>query len=227
MRRAGGEFRPRRARPHGADLGAHPQAQSAHDRRLGEGIRPGPIRGLQGLRERRAMRRRRGFDNRLPRGAAARYRRADRRLRHRVASRARHRQRAVSARPHRPRPEGAVRHAGRRAQSCAREIARPAAPQARAAHRIQPIRRRRSVRRRDAARRQRFRRRPAGLDRQVQRLGDRSRRLHLLHHPGAGVGRDLRSHRQAGMEDRSGLRHAAGAAAAAASTSSTRSSNGP
>ena len=86
---------------------------------------------------------------------------------------------------------------------------------ARPAHRIQPVRRRRSVRQGDAARRQRFRRRPAGLDPQMQRLGDRSRRLHLLHHAGAGVDRDLRSHRQAGMEDRSGLRDAAGAAAAA------------
>ncbi len=78
-----------------------------------------------------------------------------------------------------------------------------------------------------AARRQRFRRRPARLDPQVQGLRDRSRRLHLFHHPGAGMGRDLRRHRQAGMEDRSGLRHAQCAAAAAASTSSPPSSNGP
>ena len=49
VRRAGGEFRARRARPHGADLGAYPQAQSAHDRRLGEGLRPRSLRGLQGL----------------------------------------------------------------------------------------------------------------------------------------------------------------------------------
>ena len=40
LRRAGGEFRARRARPHGPDLGAHPQAQSAHGRRFGEGLRP-------------------------------------------------------------------------------------------------------------------------------------------------------------------------------------------
>ena len=39
-----------------------------------------------------------------------------------------------------------------------------------------------------AARRQRFRRRPARLDPQVQGLGDRPERLHLFHHPGAGVG---------------------------------------
>ena len=54
-----------------------------------------------------------------------------------------------------------------------------------------------------------------GLDSQVQGLGARSRRLHLLHHAGAGVARDLRPDRQAGVEDRGRLRHAAGAAAAA------------
>ncbi len=108
-----------------------------------------------------------------------------------------------------------VRHAGRRAQPRARQAARPAAPRARPAHRIQPVRRGHSVRQGGAARRQRFRRRPARLDPEVQGLGDRSRRLHLFHHPGAGVGGDLRPDRQAGLEDRSGLRHAAGAAAAA------------
>ena len=51
MRRAGGEFRARRARPHGADLRAHPQAQSAHDRRLGEGISaPVPTRTARSTR---------------------------------------------------------------------------------------------------------------------------------------------------------------------------------
>ena len=47
----------------------------------------------------------------------------------------------------------------------------------------------RQVRRRGAARRQRLGRRPAGLDPEVQGLGDRPERLHLLHHAGAGVGR--------------------------------------
>ena len=108
-----------------------------------------------------------------------------------------------------------------------RQAARPAAPQARAAQGIQPVRRGRSVRRSGAALRQRFGRRPARLDPQVQGLGDRSRRLHLFHHPGAGVGEDLRPDRQAGVEDRSGLRHAAGAAAAAQARSSPRSRNGP
>ena len=63
MRRAGGEFRARRAGPHGAYLGPHPQTQSADDRRVGEGLRPRALRRLQGLRECRAMRRRLGIDH--------------------------------------------------------------------------------------------------------------------------------------------------------------------
>ena len=40
----------------------------------------------------------------------------------------------------------------------------------------------------------------------------RSERLHLLHHPGAGVGEDLRRDRRADLEDRCELRQAAGPA---------------
>ena len=69
-----------------------------------------------------------GVHDRVPRRSAAGHRRADRRFRHRPASRARHRARALSAHPHRPRPARAVRHAGRRAQSRARQAARSAAP---------------------------------------------------------------------------------------------------
>ena len=50
-----------------------------------------------------------------------------------------------------------LRHAGRRTQPGARQDARPAAPEARAAHRIQPARRGHPVRRGRAARRQRLR----------------------------------------------------------------------
>ncbi len=45
-----------------------------------KGFGPGPVRGLQGLRERRPVRRRLGLDDRLRRRPAARHRRADRRL---------------------------------------------------------------------------------------------------------------------------------------------------
>ena len=55
-----------------------------------KGLRSRPLRGLQGLRERRAVRRRLRFDHRLPRRAAAGDRCADRRFRHRPASRLRH-----------------------------------------------------------------------------------------------------------------------------------------
>ena len=55
--------------------------------------------------------------------------------------------------------------------------------------RIPPVWRRHPVRQSGAALRQRFRRRPARLDPEMQRLGDRPRRLHLFHHPGAGLGR--------------------------------------
>ena len=99
LRRAGGEFRPRRARPHGFPLGKDPQHQPEDDRGVDQGFRPRSLRRLQGLRERRAMHRRLGFDHRLPRRAAARDRRADRRQRHRLASGARHRHRALPAHP--------------------------------------------------------------------------------------------------------------------------------
>ena len=215
LRRAGGELRARHARSHGVHVGARPPAEPAHDHGVGQGLRPGAVRRVQGLRERRAMRRRRGVDHRVPRGSAARHRRADRRFRHRSPSRARHRRRAVSAQPDRARPARALRDAGRRAQPGARQAARPAAPAARPARGIQPVRRRRAVRQVGAARGQRLGRRTTGMDSEVQGLGNGSRRLHLFHHPGAGVGRDLRSDRQAGMEDRSQLRHAARAPAAA------------
>ena len=129
LRRAGRELRARRARPHGADLGVHPQDQPAHDRRVGEGLRPRPLRGLQGLRERRAMRRRLGLDHRLPRRPAARHRRADRRQRHRPASRAAASSAALYQRNRTGRGQKrALRDAGRRAQPRARQAARPAAP---------------------------------------------------------------------------------------------------
>ena len=75
--------------------------------------------------------------------------------------------------------------------------------------RVPAVPARRSLHRRGAARRQRRRRRPAGLGPQVQGLGDRPQRLHLLHHPGPRLGADLRRARQARVEDRPGLHDAA------------------
>ena len=187
LRRDGGELRARRARPHGLHLGAHPGAEPAHDPRVGEGLRSRALRGLQGLRERRAMRRRFGFHDRLRRRPAVGHRRPDRRFRHRTASRPRHRLGALSAPHDRPRTEGAGRDAGRRAEPLPREAARPAASRARAAHRISAVSKR-GVRRCGAAGRQCLGWRAARLDPEMQRLGDRSQRLYLLHRAGAGLG---------------------------------------
>ena len=53
-----------------------------------------------------------------------------------------------------------------------------------------------------------------GLDPEVQGLGDRSQRVHLLHHAGAGVEGHLQGDRPRGMADRPALRDAQGAPAA-------------
>ena len=54
---------------------------------------------------------------------------------------------------------------------------------------------------------QRIGRGTARLHRQVQRLGDRSERLPVLHCPGAGVEGDLQRHRQGRLDHQPGLRH--------------------
>ena len=69
-----------------------------------------------------------------------------------------------------------------------------------------------TVRRRGSARRQRVGRRPARLDPEVQGLGDRSERVHLLHHAGAGLEGHLQGDRPRGVADRSALRDAEGRA---------------
>ena len=83
---------------------------------------------------------------------AAGDRRADRRFRHRPAPGAGHRQRALPAQAHRPRPARAGGHAGRRAEPLPRQAARPAAPRARTAEGIHAssARASRSARRRRA-----------------------------------------------------------------------------
>ena len=49
LRRRRREFRPRRARPAGLHLGALPGTEPADHLRLDQGVRPGPVRRLQGL----------------------------------------------------------------------------------------------------------------------------------------------------------------------------------
>ena len=125
--RPGGELRPGCRRPVRLPLGQAGRAQPAADLRLHQGVRPRPLRRLQGLRGHRAGHGRRDEHHRLRGRPADRDRRADRRLRHRHPPGGRHPRRAVPADLHRPRPARPGRHAGRRAQPVPREAARPAA----------------------------------------------------------------------------------------------------
>ena len=79
--------------------------------------------------------------------------------------------------------------AGRRAQPVPREAARPAAARPHEGDGGVPAVSERQVRRCRSARRQCVRRRTARVDPEVQGLGDRSQRVHLLHHAGARCGR--------------------------------------
>ena len=117
--------------------------------------------------------------------------------RHGTAPRARHRRRALPAQHDRPRAAGAGRDAGRRPQSLPRQAARPAAARAHRRDGGVSAVSERQVRRGRAALRQCVGRRPAGLDPEVQGLGDRPQRVHLLHHAGAGVEGHLRGDRRA------------------------------
>ena len=120
-----------------------------------------------------------------------------------------------------------LRHAGRRAQPVPGEAARPAAARAWPAQGIQPVRRGHPLRRRGAARRQRFGRRPARAHPEVQGLGERPQRLHLLHHPGAGLGDDLRRDRPAPSGRPTRATPSRRRACRASTRSSARSRNGP
>ena len=130
-----------------------------------------------------------------------------RRQQHRHASGDRPPDRADRPREDRQGPESRRVDAGRGAEPVPRQAARSAAAGSRRLSGRVPAVSERKVRRCGPARRQRRRRRPAGLGTQVQGLGNRSERLHLLHDPGAELGADLQGHRQAGMDRRPGLRH--------------------
>ena len=121
----------------------------------------------------------------------------------------------------------AVLDAGRGAEPVPREDARPVAPgQGGLPGRVPAVPAREVQGRRGAARRQRRRRRPAGLDPEVQGLGDRPQRLHLLHGPGPCLGADLRRPGQARVEERPGLHDAARPPAAHHGRSSPPSKTG-
>ena len=94
-RRAGRELRAGRHGPHGPVLGAHPRTQPAADLRLRQGLqRRLAVDRPQGLRERRAVRRRRRLHHRVLGRPAHRQRRGPRRQQHRHAPADRHPHRA-------------------------------------------------------------------------------------------------------------------------------------
>ena len=103
----------------------------------------------------------------------------------------------IAARQDRQGPEGVGRDAGRRAEPVPGQAARPAAPGSGRLPGGVPAVAERRVRRGGSAWRQRRRRRPARLGGQVQGMGVRPQRLHLLHHPGAELEADGRGHRSA------------------------------
>ena len=154
-----------------------------HDRRLGQGLRPGPLRRLQGLRERRAMRRRRGSTTGFWM-ARRRYRRAigdsDTGLHLAIGIL----DRAVSAQRNRQGPEGPRAMQDGVLNLCRVKLRDQQRLDRTGCLEEYPQYPNGNVRRRGAARRQCGRRRAAGLGPEVQGLGDRSERLHLLHHPG-------------------------------------------
>ena len=139
VRRAGGELRPRRARSHGVLLGADPGDQPAHRLCIGQGLRAGPLPGLQGLRERGAVHRRLGEHHRIRRRPAAGDRRPDRRLRHRSPPRAGDRHRTLPSGEERARAARRVRDAGRGAEPVPGEDARSAASRPRAAEGVSAV----------------------------------------------------------------------------------------
>ncbi len=185
MRRDGGELCPRSARSHGIYLGAHPGDQSAHDLRLGQGLRPRPLPGLQGVRERRPVHRRLGEHHRVRRRPTAGDRRSDRRLRNRVEPGAGHRDGVVPQGEIRTRSARHLRDAGRCPEPLPREAARSAASRPRTSEGVSAVPERR-VRRGHAAGRKRLRGRSTGLGGQMR--AGWPQRLHLRDHSAAGMG---------------------------------------
>ena len=193
-----------------------------------KGFGPGPLRGLQGLRERRAMRRRRRLDDRLPRRPAARHRRADRRFRHRPASRARHRGGAVPAHHDGPRPEGRPAPCRTACSTCAASscATSSASPTGRSRNTASSARASRSARRCRAPATTSGGGQPGRILKCKGWETDPNAYIYFITQA-PGLGGDLRRHRRAGMEDASRLRQAAGPPAAAQRDLRPHRSNGP
>ncbi len=209
LRRAGRELRPRRARPPGLHLGTHPaRSTRASSYASIKGFGAGQVRGLQGLRDRRAGDGRRDEHDRLAGRPADQLRPADRRLRQRHPHGRGDPRRALPAHAHRARPARLGRDAGRRAQPRAGEDARPAAAGPRPAARVPQ----QDVRRLRAALGQRVGRRPAR--RRAALRARRRERLRLRDHPAAGLGAAGQADRPARAGRRPGVRDARGALAA-------------
>ena len=220
LRRAGREFRARRARPPRLHVGEDPRDQPAHLVRVDQGLRPRQVRGFQSLRDRRAGDGRRDEHDRLAGRPADQLRPADRRLGQRHPHGRGDSGGALPAHAHRSRPARLGRDARRGAEPRSREDARSAAARARAAARVPE----QDVFRLRAAVGERVGRRPAGGGAQVR--AGRTERLRLRDHPAAGLGAAREADRAPGARRRSGLRDAGGAAAAPRRSVRRRSKRG-
>ena len=192
-RRAGGEFRPRRARSPRPRLGGAARAEPAPDLRHHQGLRHlRPLCRVQELRADRPGDGRRDGGDRLPREPAHLHLPRDRRFRHRDAHGDRHPGRPAAAPQHGAGPARGSLDAGCGGEPDPGQPARPPALRPPAAAGRQPARPQRS-----------------GHDLSLRPGRHQRLRLHLR--PAADVAGDDRRHGPDGTRRRPALRHARGA----------------